>query len=128
MQLSEINKAKVVSVGIKNDTFDGKDMIQVIDSSGQIQYTDLAGSFGVQMNVNLSFTNNAKSGNFTIVMGSTGGKCYPFVSYNGEFGYPVQAETYGRLEEYHIADMIDLGWIEKGATISNINFFTSLVA
>lgn len=130
MKNDDIDMAKVISVGIKTDSFNGEDMIQVVDSSGQIEITKLAGSYGVQMNINLKFTNNTGlGGNFRVVLGSTGGVCYPFVSYNGIFGYPVQLQKNGRINDpYYLADMIDLGWVENGGYVKDIKFFTSLVA
>ena len=66
MKNDDIDMAKVVSFGKDKttdtsndgDSFDGKDLIQMTDSSGQIEITKLAGSYGVQMNINLKFTNN----------------------------------------------------------------------
>ena len=70
------------------------------------------------------FTNNTgNTGNFKVVMSSSGGKIYPFVSLNGVFAYPGR-----RIETAKVLmEMIDLGTIENGKSVS-VNFFTALTA
>ena len=132
MSSSEQDKAKVISFGKDKttdtsndgDSFDGKDLIQMTDSSGQIKIKGLAGNYGVQMDVRLKFTNNTgNTGNFKVVMSSSGGEIYPFVSLNGVFAYPGR-----RIETAKVLmEMIDLGTIENGKSVS-VNFFTALTA
>lgn len=132
MSSDEQNKAKVVSFGKDKttdtsndgDSFDGKDLIQMTDSSGQITVKGLAGNYGVQMDVRLNFTNNTGSvGNFKVVMSSTGGAIYPFVSLDGVFAYPGRRIDTAK----NLMEMIDLGTIENGQSVS-VSFFTALTA
>lgn len=114
MSSAEQDKAKVVSFGKDKttdtsndgDSFDGKDLIQMTDSSGQIKVKGLAGNYGVQMDVRLNFTNNTGSvGNFKVVMSSSGGAIYPFVSLDGVFAYPGRRINTAK----NLMEMIDLG-------------------
>lgn len=132
MSSAEQDKAKVVSFGKDKttdtsndgDSFDGKDLIQMTDSSGQIKVKGLAGNYGVQMDVRLNFTNNTGSvGNFKVVMSSSGGAIYPFVSLDGVFAYPGRRINTAK----NLMEMIDLGTIENGKSVS-VNFFTALTA
>ncbi len=118
------NKVKMVSMGKDDDSFNGKDMIKIVDSSGQIKFDALAGHYGIQMNINLSVLNKGVAGNFKVVMGSIGGSCIPFVSYNGEFGNPSNGK---QIEASMLIDVLDLGYVGQNETVK-VNFFTSLVA
>ena len=104
-------KIKTTDTSNDGDSFDGKDLIQMTDSSGQIKIKGLAGNYGVQMDVRLKFTNNTgNTGNFKVVMSSSGGVIYPFVSLDGVFAYPGK-----RIEKANkLMGMIDLGTIENG--------------
>ena len=126
-------------LGSKNDFFNGEDLIQIADSSGTAVDNNLFGNYGVQLEVNMTVKNTGAGGNFAVFYGSNGGACFPFVCYNGAFGKPTYGSYYGGIGikdvdakapngGYSYADILDLGWIEAGASLDKISFFTSLTA
>lgn len=123
------NEVKAVSIGAKDDSFEGTDLIQVVDSSGMIPFTGLAGSFGVKIKVKLTVQNKAEAGNCSVVIGSIGQYSYPIVFYNNEFGFPTQNENYqGRVDPNKAVKVIDLGWMEKNSTPVKVEFITAVPA
>ena len=137
LNIDETNDMWGFKFGSLADSFNGKDLIQMTDSSQKLSPNRLSGNYGVQMSVNMSIKNMGTAGNFAIFYGSNGGPCFPFVCYNGIFGKPTYSVNYGQIGlrnnekpngGYSYADILDLGWIEPSDEPINISFFTALTA
>lgn len=137
LNIDDVNNMWGFKFGSLTDSFNGKDLIQMTDSSQKLSPNGLSGNFGVQMSVNMSIKNMGTAGNFAVFYGSNGGPCFPFVCYNGVFGKPTYSMNYGQIGipnhekpngGYYYADILDLGWLESGGEINNISFFTALTA
>ena len=120
------NKDKFGTMPDRNDSFNGKDLVQIIDSSGQVTDNNLYGNYGVQMDVNLSMKNIGEAGNFAVFVGTCneypGCGCYPFICYNGIF-----YDTNGLVKAGEYVDILNIGYVEAGGERS-IEFFTANTA
>ncbi len=99
-------------IAAKNDSFDGKDLLKLIDyGSTHDKESLLEGNYGQMMKIVLPIKNRYKNNqNFAIFIGSTGGYAFPFVRLqeNSFVSFPVKP--------WMAYDMIETGEMPLGST------------